>query len=90
MSGSVIYFKDLLVRGRGEGFLESFGSGVAMDRIARRLTSLAIAACNLFWLWVETEMFRDRKEGGRLRGFMGLMWNMMCPLIVRYGEHRCG
>ena len=64
MSASVIEFKDLLVRGWGEGgFLESFGSGVTMDRITRKLTSLVIAAHNLFCLWVETEMFRDGKEG---------------------------
>ena len=71
MLGSVIDFKDLLVCGWGEGILESFGFGVTMDRIARRLTSLAILACNLLRLWVENEMIRDDKEGDHLRGFVG-------------------
>ena len=47
MSGSVVDSKDLLLHGwDGGGGFYSFGSGVIEDRIARRLTSLAIAARN--------------------------------------------
>ena len=62
MSGSVVDFKDLLVHGWDEGgFLDSFGAGVMEDKIARRLTSLAIVARNLSMLWVDTGMFREEE-----------------------------
>ena len=39
MSGSVIDFKDLLIRGWDAGcFLDSFGAVITEDKIARRLT----------------------------------------------------
>jgi len=82
MVGSCIDYEDLLVRGWGkEGFVKAFGSGVSVDKIARRLVSFSIAARNLFRLWVETEMFRGGGDGDRLRGFVGPIRTMMCSIM---------
>ena len=82
MSGSVIDFKDLLVYSWDEGgFCDFFGAGITDDRITRRLTSLVIAACDLFPLWVEINMFREEEGGDRLRGVVDLMRSMMISMI---------
>ena len=65
----------------GEGFFEAFGLGVTVSKIARRLVSLAISACNLFQLWVETKMFRGGKDGDHFREFVGPMRTVMCSVM---------
>ena len=72
MAGNFLNYEDLLVRGWGrEGFAEACGSGVTVEKIARRLVSFSISARNLFRLWVETEMFRgggsDQSRGHQER-----------------------
>ena len=64
----------------GEGCLKAYGLGVMVGKIAKRLISLAILACNLFRLWVETKT-RGGKEGDRLGRFVGLMRTMMCSVM---------
>ena len=82
MVGSFLDYEDLLVHGWGrEGFAEAFRSGVTVEQIARRFVSFSISARNLFWLWVETEMFRGGGDGDHSRGFVGPIRTMMCSVM---------